>query len=66
MKKVEITDKKKSGEIQVFSRCDRCFGEIYRGEFCYRMGSRLICQSCLPELAEELLLPFRVRWGQEG
>ena len=30
------------------------------------MGSRLICQSCLPELAEELLLPFRVRWGEEG
>ena len=30
------------------------------------MGSRLICQSCLPELAEELLLPFRVRVGAGG
>lgn len=41
--------------------CALCGGELYRGEVCWRMNGRLLCQDCVvPWLLDELA-PCRIR-----
>ena len=46
MKIVGKSEMRKSGELQEFSRCCRCFSEIYRGEFCLIGADRIYCLDC--------------------
>ena len=66
MREIEIRDRRRSGEIQDFTRCDRCFSEVYRGEYCYRLENLVLCEQCLPELKRQWPAPLRRRWEQGG
>ena len=45
--------------------CDRCGGEICRGEVYYQVNGEAVCEDCLGDFAREFFAPFQVRGGEE-
>lgn len=47
-------------------RCALCRGEIYEGEYYYRLEGRAVCESCLDRFARRHFSGERRRAGGKG
>lgn len=45
------------------AECALCGGELYRGENCWRLGGRVLCQACLVRQLMNELAPCRLEVG---
>ena len=50
---------------KVKDRCDRCGGEIYRGETHWHFHGRTVCRDCFTPFARELLSSYECPAGEE-
>ena len=46
-------------------RCDRCGGDIYRGEALWRFHGETICRDCFIPFVREILKPYECTCGEE-
>lgn len=42
------------------AECALCGGELYRGDACWRLGGRILCEGCVVRLLLDELAPWRL------
>ena len=44
------------------AECVLCGGELYRGDACWRLSGRVLCEECVVRVLLEELAPYRLLW----
>jgi len=48
------------------AECALCGGELYRGDACWRLHGRVICEDCVVPWLMDELAPYRLRLREVG
>ena len=44
------------------AECSLCGRELYRGEVCWRLSGRIVCEDCVVQWMMDELSPYRLLW----
>ncbi len=44
------------------AECAMCGGELYRGDACWRLSGRILCETCVVQWMLDELTPCRLLW----
>ena len=48
------------------AECALCGGELYRGDACWRLSGRTVCEDCVVPWLMDGLAPYRLRLREVG